>query len=102
MGRSNGGSGSTLRVTGEMTIYRASELARHLLARLAKKPAAARLDLSEVTEIDTAGLQIILMLNRATAATGNRLVIVRPSNCVSEVLALCNLTHLQAGDEAAA
>jgi anti-anti-sigma factor len=102
MRRSNAGSGSTLRVVGEMTIYRAAELGGQLLGRLAKKPAAVRLDLSEVTEIDTAGLQLILMLNRVATAAGSQLAIVRPASCVSEVLALCNLGHLQAVDGAAA
>jgi anti-anti-sigma factor len=85
--------GNALRVQGEMTIYRAGELAKSILAKLKKKP-ATRLDLSEVTEIDSAGLQILLMANRIASAAGSRLQLVAPSACVVEVLALCNLSHL--------
>ena len=88
--------GNSLRVQGEMTIYRAGELATSILSKLKKKPSAARLDLSEVTEIDSAGLQILLMANRMAMAAGSRLQLVAPSACVVEVLALCNLGHLVA------
>jgi anti-anti-sigma factor len=88
--------GSALRVHGEMTIYRAGELAQTILGKLQKKSATARLDLSEVTEIDSAGLQLLLMAHRMATAGGSRLAIVNPSACVAEVLALCNLQHLLA------
>jgi len=78
-----------LSVQGEMTIYRAGELAAELLAAACRATAAVRIDLSEVTELDTAGLQILLMLRRAVAARGVHLELVRPSACVQEVLELC-------------
>lgn len=89
-----------MRVQGEMNIYRAGELAQSILTRVQKKPAAARIDLSEVTEIDSAGLQILLMANKLAVASGAHVTLVNPSACVREVLALCNLNHLIAGEAA--
>jgi anti-anti-sigma regulatory factor len=54
--------------------------------------------MSDVTEFDTAGLQLVLMARRMVEANGHRLDVVQPSECVSEVLKLCNvaLRHDQA------
>jgi len=82
-----------LRLHGEMTIYRASELAQQVLFALRLHP-LPHIDLSDVTEFDTAGMQILLMAHRFAAASEMRLTIVHPSECVREVLTLCNLTHL--------
>jgi anti-sigma B factor antagonist len=78
-----------LSVQGELTIYRAGELAGELLAAACNATVALRIDLSGVTEIDTAGLQILLMLRRTAVARGVRLELVRPSACVQEVFELC-------------
>lgn len=101
MRRSRRASANVLRVQGEMTIYRAAELAPACLGRLGEKP-TTQVDLSEVTEIDTAGLQLLLMMNRIAVAAGAPLRIVNPSSCVRDVLALCNVTDLVATDGAAA
>ena len=91
MTRSRRASADVLRVQGEMTIYRAAELAQTCLGE-----PATQIDLSEVTEIDTAGLQLLLVMNRVAVAAGRRLHVVNPSSCVRDVLALCNLTDLTA------
>ncbi len=49
-----------VRVEGEMTIFCADALKPLLLA----EPAPAALDLSEVTEIDTSGVQLLLLARR--------------------------------------
>lgn len=82
---------SALRVHGEMTIYRAGEVAQTLLAEVRAHAGDVSLDLSEVTEFDTAGLQIVLMARRLAEAGGRRLDVVQPSECVLEVLQLCNV-----------
>jgi anti-anti-sigma regulatory factor len=61
-----------LRVEGELTIFRAAELMPVLLA----SPPHTRIDLSGVTEIDTAGLQL-LMLARQAAAEAQRELCLR-------------------------
>lgn len=80
-----------LRVQGEMTIYRASEVAQTLFATIRAHEGDVSLDLSEVTEFDTAGLQLVLMARRLAEASGRRLDVVQPSECVLEVLTLCNV-----------
>jgi anti-sigma B factor antagonist len=85
------GAGSELHVQGEMTIYRAAELAQQVFTAVRERPDDTRLDLSQVTELDSAGMQILLMARRLAAAGGKRLQILNPSACVREVLTLCNL-----------
>jgi len=80
-----------LRVHGEMTIYRAAELSQALFAVIRGRDGDLELDLSQVTEFDTAGLQILLMARQLAAANGGRLEITHPSDCVAEVLQLCNV-----------
>jgi|SRR6185437_1800518 len=81
-------------VDGEMTIYTCGEIKARLLEQLQAHPKAAELDLSRVTEIDTAGLQLLLMTRRYLSEAGLALRVVNPSRVVSEVLELCRLDTL--------
>lgn len=85
---------STLRVCGEMTIYRAHELLQEFSAFLRDCPAGADIcaDLSKVTEFDTAGLQILLLARRMVGAGGGYFEVFDPSECVKDVLTLCNVS----------
>ena len=79
-----------VRLDGELTIYRADEIKSLLLAALAE-PGDLELDLSGVSEIDTAGLQL-LMLAKKTALTGfTALHLVGHSAAVVEVFELLDL-----------
>lgn len=78
-------------VHGEMTIYTCGELKSQLLEQLQAHPKTAELDLSHVTEIDTAGLQLVLMVRRHVSDAGLALRVVNPSRAVAEVLELCRL-----------
>lgn len=80
-----------VRVQGEMTIYRASEVAQTLFTAIRAHEGDVNLDLSAVTEFDTAGLQLVLMARRLAESNGHRLDVVQPSECVAEVLTLCNV-----------
>lgn len=82
---------SELRVDGELTIYRASEIGQTLFAALRAETGDVSLDMSDVSEFDTAGLQLLLMARRLVEANGRRLAVVQPSECVAEVLKLCNV-----------
>lgn len=82
-----------LRVDGDMTIYRANEVAQTLFASVRAHAGDVNLDLSDVTEFDTAGLQLVLMARRMVESNGHRLDVVRPSECVTEVLELCNVAQ---------
>lgn len=79
----------TLAIAGELSIYRAAELAQSLAqwhAHSSGTDTHLRLDLSEVTEMDSAGLQLLLSLVRSTQQAGQTLVIYAPSEAVTEVL----------------
>ena len=78
----------TVAVSGDMTVYAAADLKTALLAELADGNTA--LDLAQVQEIDTAGLQLLLMLNRELSGA---LKIVA---CSPGVRATLELAHLNA------
>jgi anti-anti-sigma factor len=79
-----------LRLAGELTIYRAEELKRELLAALAATP-VLELALDEVSECDSAGLQLLLLARAGAEAAGGALRLRQPSAAVREVLALTGL-----------
>ncbi len=79
-----------LSIDGEMTIYTAAELKGKLLPAL-QGCTEAELDLSRVAEMDTAGLQLLVLLKREAAAAGGRFRFVSHSKDVLEVLDLCNM-----------
>jgi anti-sigma B factor antagonist len=89
-------------VNGEMTIYTCGELKTRLLEELAAHPDTTRLDLSQVVELDTAGLQLLLTARRYASAAGCELQIENPSRVVTDVLELCRLDALLATTAAAA
>lgn len=77
-----------LRIEGELTIYRAAELAGALKASLAQVPAGGQfeLDLSGVTEMDSAGVQLLISARRSADETGRVLRLAGRSPAVAEVL----------------
>jgi anti-anti-sigma factor len=78
----------------DLTIVRAAELRETLLARLAQAPAVLALDLGEVSDFDSAGVQLLLATRRSLAEAGARLAIVAASSTVRASLALFGLTGL--------
>jgi anti-sigma B factor antagonist len=78
------------RIEGEMTIYRAAELKPLLVAALERQP-TLDLDLSGVTELDTAGVQLLLMLHAHAKASRRTLKLSAPSPAVLDVFEILNL-----------
>lgn len=79
-----------LALTGELSIYQAQELKKTLLD--AVQPGATLvLDLSGVTALDTAGVQLLLLAQRSAQAQQGDLHIRHPSAPVLEVLQLLRL-----------
>lgn len=79
-----------LAVEGEMTIYRAAELKPALLEAV-RAHAAPALDLSAVTEFDSAGLQLLLMARREAARLGKPLRVAGASPAVRDVFTLLGM-----------
>jgi anti-anti-sigma factor len=79
-----------LHVEGEMTIYRAAELRDVLLTAL-KGRRSLEIDLADVSDIDSAGVQLLMMAKQAAQAQGAELRLVRHSPAVIEVFELMDL-----------
>lgn len=87
---------SRLCAVGEMTIYSAHSMKEQLLSPVVEGEADVLLDMSQVTELDTCGVQVLLLVQRIAAAGQRSLQLVEPSPAVREALALCGLGSLQA------
>jgi anti-anti-sigma regulatory factor len=74
-------------IEGELTILRAAELKGVLL----DDPPPTEVDLSGVTEIDTAGIQLLMLAQREARSGGRSLHLLSPSVAVSAALDLLRL-----------
>lgn len=92
---------SPLRLDGELTIYAVSALHQRLLAVL-NEARPVDLDLSDVAEIDSAGIQQLLLFKRDVEALGHPVRVVAHSDAVAEVFGLLNLTQTFAPPASAA
>jgi len=81
---------ATLRIEGEFSIYRAAELKASVLASL-NQTKELEIDLSAVTEIDTAGIQILVAIKKHALATQKIVHLVAHSPAVTEMLEMLNL-----------
>jgi anti-anti-sigma factor len=77
---------------GEMTIYRAADLKVAVLEAL-RKTRVLEIDLSGVTELDTAGLQVLMLAKQAAAADveQRQLRLVQHSPAVMEIVEMLDL-----------
>lgn len=73
-----------------MTIYQAAELKQMLLSAL-QQASSVDLDLSGISEIDSAGLQLLLMAKRESLRSGKSLRVVAHSAATLDVIDTCNL-----------
>lgn len=76
---------------GEITIYRAAEIRQTLLAALEDSAQGLDIDLAAVTEIDSAGVQLLMAAKRAAQAAGHPLSMSNHSAAVVDVLEVFNL-----------
>jgi anti-sigma B factor antagonist len=81
---------STLFLEGEMSIYNAAELKGELV-QLLSQPGEYEIDLSGVSEMDSAGLQLLILAKREAARLKTILQFNGHSRAVLEVINLCNL-----------
>jgi len=77
---------SRLRIAGDLTIYTAADLKAELMNHLAQ-PGELEIDLSEVSEVDSAGLQLLILAKRE----GRTMRLTGHSRAVLDVLDICNL-----------
>lgn len=74
----------------DLSIYHALEQKATLLDALDRAD-DLELDLLQVSEIDTAGLQLLILLKKEAQRAGKRLSIVAHSQPVRAVIDFCNL-----------
>ena len=85
-------------IAGELTIYGVAEYRDQLLEGCHTRKGLT-LDLSGVTEMDTAGVQFLLALRRHLGDTEEGLRLQHPSTTVRETLGLLRLGELCRDDE---
>ena len=79
-----------IRIRGEMTIYDAAVIKDTLFSALQGESAVC-LDLSGVSEVDTTGLQVLLMAHRVCASAGVPFAVSQVSDGMRETLGLLRL-----------
>lgn len=79
-----------LHIQGELTIYQVVELKEILLTALAEPP-PLDVDLSGVTEMDTAGVQLLMLVKKTAQATQHELRFMAYSPAVTQVFELLDL-----------
>lgn len=79
-----------LAVDGELTIYRAAELKPVLLSAL-DGASQVEIDLGRVTEVDTAGMQLLLLAKRTAQSRNIALHLVAHSPAVLDAIELLDL-----------
>lgn len=87
------GDAGCLVIKGELTIYQANEAAESLRGAFATG-ALERIDLAGVTELDCAGLQLLLVANRLRVDDKKSVCLVNASQPVRDAMALCGLRIL--------
>lgn len=75
---------------GEITIYRAADLKVSVLDAL-RKSRTLEIDLSAVTELDTAGLQVLMLAKQTAVAEQRELRLVQHSPAVVEIFEMLDL-----------
>jgi len=79
-----------LAIEGELSIYTAGEWKKRLDG-LIDQGGSLELDLGAVQELDTAGLQLLIMAKKEAAARSQQLLLSNHSQAVLEVFELCGV-----------
>ena len=83
---------SRITITEDLTIYNALELKQRLTDAL-EQGSALELDLSHVAEIDTSGLQLLILARREAKRRNKPMAISAMSDNVRQTVEFCNLTQ---------
>jgi len=81
----------SIALCGEFTIFTANENRSRLAEAITGVIGDIEVDLGDVTEIDSAGLQLMVMAKREATALGKKLRFTQHSAPVLDLLDLCDL-----------
>ncbi|MBS1198307.1 MAG: anti-sigma factor antagonist [Proteobacteria bacterium] len=79
-----------LAINDDLTIYNAQTLKQKLVGAI-NKYKLIELDLSQVSQIDSAGLQLLIFAKRESTRLNKEIRIVAHSKAVQETIDFCNL-----------
>lgn len=79
-----------IRVENNMTIYTALDIKQQLVSYLDQVP-QLEVDCSQVAEMDSAGLQILILLKRESIKRGTKLALINLSPAVTNVMDTLNM-----------
>ncbi|MBR7800734.1 STAS domain-containing protein [Undibacterium fentianense] len=82
---------NSLAISGELTIYTAANEKQHLQDFL-ETDDDLELNLSQVSEMDSAGLQVLILMKQEAARRNKKLRYSMHSKAVLEVMEMCNMT----------
>lgn len=80
-----------LSVLGDLTIYEANDTQQALLALLAQDPGPWALDLGNLEELDSAGIQVLLSLQKTLAGGARVIALSDSARAQVELLRLADL-----------
>lgn len=83
---------SHITISEDLTIYNALELKQRLIEAL-ERGSALELDLSHVAEIDTTGVQLLILARREAGKQNKAITLCAMSDNVRQTLEFCNLTR---------
>jgi len=81
---------ATLHIASDMTIRNAASLKKELMKHISK-PCEREIDLSEVNEMDTAGVQLLVLAKREAIRHNMPLRLIRHSRAVFDAIDTYNL-----------
>lgn len=86
----NEGDRALVAVRGELSIFHAARLRDELFEALSGHP-ELDIDLGEVEDCDSSGIQLLLMLKREARRQDKRLALFNHAPCIADVIELLNL-----------
>ncbi len=90
---------TTLKLEGDLTIYQAAEAKYSLLGKTDGLDRKVLLNMEQLEELDTAGVQLLMMLQRLVAQQGGKLQTSAISESAQQVLSALNcLDYFNAKD----
>ena len=84
--RENNKSGTVLSVDGDLTIYTVAQAKQVLLEDYENFSSPVALELQSVTEIDTAGLQLLLFMHKLLSGINKNVYVTKSNEQVDSIL----------------